>query len=346
LLHKARRILHRDNKIILFSILLIFVELACIYYLKYSVNGLPLSAFSIFITGNMLNFLVTLLISAGLLAHLLTEKTNKSAGIRIVLSLIIFSFIPVFVLGVINITGLTFSNAYLWSYPLRKVINGALFFISQFILIYIIIFLFNLLFEKTLIIYLKAFIRTIYVIIFAALITFIYTLVFTVDEIMVSDDEYYDIGVVLGAAVWSYDKPSPLFEARILKGRELLNKGIVPELQLTGGNAPGELTEAETAYNYLKNLGVNPLRLRVEKSTSTTSEQIRYIRNSILRKEKYNSVIIITDKFHLKRVLEMCRFYRVEAKGVASDYDLGWERELFYRFRDSVGLLLFWIFAI
>ncbi|GJQ64463.1 MAG: hypothetical protein SCALA702_35160 [Melioribacteraceae bacterium] len=336
----------RDNKIILLSIFLIFFELACIYYLKYNVNGLRLSDFSIFVTGNMINFVITILIAGGLLAHLITDKKNKASGIRIVLSLIVFSFIPVFVLGLLYFFGISLPDSYLWGYPIRKVINGILFFMSQFILIYIIIFLFNLLFEKTLIIYLKAFIRTIYVIVLMALITFIYTLIFSVDEIMISDEEYYDIGVVLGAAVWSYDKPSPVFEGRIKKSYELFQKGVIPEIQLTGGNAPGEITEAEAAYNYLRNLGVSPIRMRVEKNSSTTSEQIRYIRNNILRKEKYKSIIIITDKFHLRRVLEMCRFYRVEAKGVASDYNLGWEKELFYRFRDSVGLLLFWIFAI
>lgn len=338
--------MNRDNKLILLAMFLIFFELIFIYYLKYKVNGLSLAYFSFLITGNILNFLTTILIAIGLISHLTTEKKNKSVGIKIVLSLILASFVPVVLIGMIYLSGLTITEAYLWGYPVKKMINGLLFFINQFILIYIIIFLYNLLFEKRLIEYFKAFIRTTYLIILAAFFTFIYSLIFTVDEIVIDDNEHYDIGVVLGAAVWSYDQPSPIFEARIKKGHELLEKGIINEIQLTGGNAPGEVSEAEAAFKYLRNLGVSPAVLKTESATTTTAEQIKYIKNNLLLSHKYDSVVIITDKFHLKRVLEMCKFYKVNAKGVASDYYLGWEKELFYRFRDSVGLLLFWIFAI
>src|SRR5690606_7414489 len=88
----------------------------------------------------------------------------------------------------------------------------------------------------------------------------------------------YDAGVILGAAVWSGDRPSPVFRERIKRGYELLNEGVVEFLVLTGGNAPNELTEAEVGKRELLKLGVNPTSIALEEETSSTVEQILFIR--------------------------------------------------------------------
>ena len=59
-----------------------------------------------------------------------------------------------------------------------------------------------------------------------------------------------NIGVVLGAAVWSGNIPSPTLSARVDKALELLEQGFVGKIVLTGGKAPGELPESEVAYEY------------------------------------------------------------------------------------------------
>ena len=65
-----------------------------------------------------------------------------------------------------------------------------------------------------------------------------------------------NIAIVFGAAVWSIDKPSPMFKARIDRSHELFKNESVHAIQVTGGNAPGELSEAQTALNRLIELGV------------------------------------------------------------------------------------------
>jgi hypothetical protein len=57
-------------------------------------------------------------------------------------------------------------------------------------------------------------------------------------------------------------------------------------------------------------------------------------------------LIIISDEFHLKRVEEMLDFYEINAKVVPSGYKLNFQKSLYYRIRDSIGLILFWLFAI
>ena len=155
----------------------------------------------------------------------------------------------------------------------------------------------------------------------------------------------YDAGVILGAAVWSGDRPSPVFRERIQRGYELLNAGVVEFLVLTGGNAPNELTEAEVAKRELLKLGVDPTRIALEEETSSTVEQILFIRDE-LSKQKWESFVIITDQFHLKRALEICAFNDIEAVGIPSDSPLGPYNLAVYHVRESAALILYWMFGL
>lgn len=155
----------------------------------------------------------------------------------------------------------------------------------------------------------------------------------------------YDAGVILGAAVWSGDKPSPVFRERIKRGYELLNEGVVEFLVLTGGNAPNELTEAEVGRQELLRLGVDPTSIALEEETSSTVEQVLFIRDE-LSKQKWESFVIISDQFHLKRALEICAFNDIEAVGIASDSPLGPYNLAIYHLRESAALTLYWMYGL
>ncbi|MBK8945944.1 MAG: YdcF family protein [Ignavibacteriae bacterium] len=176
--------------------------------------------------------------------------------------------------------------------------------------------------------------------------SFIYT--FFTDEFHNSNkNAKYDYGIILGAAVWSKNKPSPIFSGRIEKGAELFKKGIIRKIQLTGGNAPGELSEAKAAANYLStNHNIPKPNILIEEKTSTTNEQIRFIKNIVMNEKKSEKFIIISDQFHLKRVEEMIDFYNLNADVISSNYKLNMQKSFYYRFRDCISLVMFWFFAI
>ncbi len=155
----------------------------------------------------------------------------------------------------------------------------------------------------------------------------------------------YDAGVILGAAVWSGDKPSPVFRERIKKGYELLKNGTVEFLVLTGGNAPNELTEAEVGKRELLKLGTDPTRIVLEEHTSSTVEQILFIRDE-LTKQGWTSFVIISDQFHLKRALEICAFNDIKANGISSESPLGPYNLAIYHLRESAALILYWMFGL
>jgi vancomycin permeability regulator SanA len=155
----------------------------------------------------------------------------------------------------------------------------------------------------------------------------------------------YDAGVILGAAVWSGDRPSPVLRERINTGYDLLDNGTVQFLVLTGSNAPGELSEAEVARNELLKRGADPTRIVIETRTRSTVEQVMFIRNQLL-KQGWRSFLIISDQFHLTRALEICDFNGIDAQGVSSESPLGPQNLALYHVRESVALVLYWMFGV
>ncbi|MBC8144408.1 MAG: YdcF family protein, partial [bacterium] len=155
----------------------------------------------------------------------------------------------------------------------------------------------------------------------------------------------YDAAVILGAAVWSGDRPSPVLRERINTGYDLLKNGTVQFLVLTGSNAPGELSESEVARRELLNLGADPTRIVIETRTRSTQQQIMFIRDQLL-KQGWKSFVIVSDQFHLTRALQICSFNDIDAHGVSSESPLGPQNLALYHVRESVALVLYWMFGI
>jgi vancomycin permeability regulator SanA len=154
------------------------------------------------------------------------------------------------------------------------------------------------------------------------------------------------IAVVLGAAVWSDNRPSPSLASRADKAAELYTKGAINKIQLTGGNAPGELSEAEVSFKYILKKGVDRNDIWIEKETTSTIEQIRFVKNELIGEKGLNSVMIISDIYHIRRVKEICRFYDIKADVAAANLNLKTDKIIFYQLRECLALLFFWLFAL
>lgn len=161
-----------------------------------------------------------------------------------------------------------------------------------------------------------------------------------------SESSPAEIGVILGAAVWKYNKPSTILKLRIDKGLQLYSQGIVKKLQLTGSNAPGELAEADVAFYYLMEKKVNPADIRIESESRSTLDQISYIKRVLIEKSGFQKIIVISDAFHLPRVKELAEFYNLNIDVVKSDLSLAEDSVLYYNFREVIGLINFWMFGV
>jgi uncharacterized SAM-binding protein YcdF (DUF218 family) len=182
----------------------------------------------------------------------------------------------------------------------------------------------------------------------ALLVSFIFS--FTYD--VTSDFEEMrrfdpDAGVILGAAVWhgseSGDHPSPTLLERIKLGEQLVKQNIVPKIVTTGSNAPGESAESEIAKLELIKRGIDESKIVTESNSHSTLGQVLYIRDELVKKQGWKKFIIISDQYHLARTLEMCRFNNIDALGSPSGIKQPFFDLAYYRLRESVALLAYWI---
>jgi vancomycin permeability regulator SanA len=194
-------------------------------------------------------------------------------------------------------------------------------------------------------------IRSIWITILVSLIIFAALLIWIN---LYKDDRVYiessklklDAGVVLGAAVWGGNRPSPVLRERINKGYELLKEGTIKYIVLTGGGSPGEMTEAEVAKNEFLKKGIDEKNIFAENKSNSTLEQITYVNRNLYKKYNWQGIILITDNFHLPRSEQICRFYGISAYGVASDTPLSTESSFYYSVKESFAIILFWLFGI
>jgi vancomycin permeability regulator SanA len=177
--------------------------------------------------------------------------------------------------------------------------------------------------------------------------SFIYTFTFNVTTDYKELKQYdANAAVILGAAVWHGNelgnRPSPTLDARIKLGADLIKQKVVPNIAVTGGNATNEASEADIAKTTLQKMGIPTSVITSETNSRSTIEQVLYIRDELRDKQGWKKFIIISDQYHLARVLEMCSFNSINAIGTPSRINQGFTDILFYRLRESVALLAYW----
>jgi len=181
-------------------------------------------------------------------------------------------------------------------------------------------------------------------IIFTFIFSFTYDVTSDFNELRTFDA---DAGVILGAAVWHGgergDRPSPTLLERIKLGEQLLKENVVPKIVTTGANSPGEKAEGEIAKRELINRGIDESKIVAEINSRSTLEQILYLRNELALKQGWKKFIIISDQYHLARAIEMCKFNGIDAIGSPSGIKQPFFDLAYYRLRESIALLAYWI---
>ncbi len=322
---------------------IISVNFVILIVLKYYQNGLTIREFSWDYLGNLFNLLTSLLIILGFAVYFARYKVFENGVYSLSLILSITAVIPLVLIYLLDKDFFVLRSTIIFNYPLKKVMIGVLFVLHQLILFFLLVEIWTLFLDHGKILILKPVVGVLLTIGILSVFSFGYTLLDKRENVL---NKQYDFGIVFGAAVWSKDKPSPILEGRILKAQELLEKGIIKRIFLTGGNAPGELSEAKTAYLFLKDRGVDTTKMYLERETRTTLDQVKYIKFDLIPGFKTNSILLISDKFHLSRVLDMCKFFNISSDAVSSDHQIRERSMINYRMKESIGLLFFWFFAV
>jgi len=310
--------------------------------LKSKLNSIDIKESNIFYIGNLLNLLLTLMPLSAAIIFLFKKMNNKDVNLKLIYSLMGLSVALLIAAYVIILSGKEAFGGYILGYPAQKVWLALFFSASYFLMIFTGVLLWTKILGKDKISFPKVILKCVYVI--AALMIFAFAYALKAKSTIIKNEQY-TLGVVLGAAVWQGNVPSPLFKGRIDKAFKLYKEKTFTKILVTGGSAPGEIAESKAASNYLVQLGMNKKNIISEAESSSTSDQIRHIRNKFSVKDK-NSFVIVSDKFHLARVIEMCRFFKVKAAVSASQYKLSLEKLVYYHIRESIALLQFWLFGL
>jgi len=296
--------------------------------------------------GNILNLAVAAVLFTGILFHFFSKKKLDKKKL---IFLIMLQFFITLSLGLIYLNAkvdLVSSTSYLFNFPAKKVYAGFFFIVGELFQLYSLLYVWGLIFNSENLFEIRTLVRMVALIFLLLIFSLLYVWnVRTYDEKKI-ENTVFEYGCIPGAAVWSHVKPSPIFEGRIRKAFELYKKGQIKQIILTGGNAPGEISESEAAYNYLKNLKVPEKSLQLETQSSTTTMQIRYLYKKYFSSQNQKPILIVSDGFHLTRIIQIAKYFNVNVVGVASGYTLSFDKTIFYRTRESVALLLFWFFAI
>ena len=162
----------------------------------------------------------------------------------------------------------------------------------------------------------KIFIIVILVIILIPFLINFYVIFNNNDKIYAFDEisDKYDIALILGCSVLKNNTPSKMLKDRLDMGINLYNSSKVAKILISGDHEEG-YSEVEVMYNYLINEGINKEDILLDyEGYSTSDSMLNY-------KEKYsdNSVVIVTQKYHLYRSLHISKELNIDAIGVHAE---------------------------
>lgn len=123
-----------------------------------------------------------------------------------------------------------------------------------------------------------------------------------------------DAIVVLGTAQYQ-GTPSSIFQARLDHAYRLYENGTAPLVVIAGGKQEGDkYTEASAGAQYLRELGVpREALLPVGKGDSTLSS-LEAVAGQLERRQ-LESVVLVSDPFHMYRSMEMAADLGLEVHG-------------------------------
>lgn len=119
--------------------------------------------------------------------------------------------------------------------------------------------------------------------------------------------------IVLGAAAWG-NKPSPVFRERIAHAVHLYQNNVTQQLIFTGGALRDDMpSEGEVGALWAIKLGVAPEDTAYETTSRDTWHNLKNAK-VILQHKDIDSVILVSDYFHLARAGIMARDLNLEVQ--------------------------------
>ena len=68
--------------------------------------------------------------------------------------------------------------------------------------------------------------------------------------------------------------------------------------------------------------------------------------NILINDENINDVIVVSNAYHLQRIIEISKFFNIKIKVAAPNSYLNYKKKLYMQLRESIALIVFWSFAL
>lgn len=148
------------------------------------------------------------------------------------------------------------------------------------------------------------------------------------------EEQNVDCVMVLGAGVWG-DSPSHMLEERLNKGIEVYNSPATNRLLMSGDHGRTEYDEVNVMKSFAMESGAPSHEVFMDHAGFSTYESMYRARDVF----DVNSLIIVTQKYHLYRAVYDARKLGLEAYGVAADgqYNYSFDMQLYNNFRESLA---------
>ena len=162
----------------------------------------------------------------------------------------------------------------------------------------------------------------------------------------INEAQNADAIVVMGASQWG-GKPSPVLKVRLDHALSLYQKGFSEKFILTGGIGEGEkISESRAGKIYLIQKDVNAENIFIEEGGHTSWQSLNGVAE-ILKNKNLNSVIVVSNGFHIMRLKKMAKDLKIQSyPSPVPRNSISKLSEFKYIFRESWVYLLYLLFKI
>ncbi len=132
-----------------------------------------------------------------------------------------------------------------------------------------------------------------------------------------SDMQEFDADciLILGAGVWSDNRPSPMLADRLEEGARLYREGIAPKILVSGDHGQNNYDEVNVMKKYLMDAGIPSEDIFMDHAGFSTYESM-YRAKKIFGVHK---MIVVTQEYHIYRALFISKSLGIDSLGSASD---------------------------
>lgn len=147
-----------------------------------------------------------------------------------------------------------------------------------------------------------------------------------------------NIALVLGAGLKAKGAPSDILEDRILTAIELYKNNKIGKFIMSGDNSSVNHNEVEAMKLFALANGLSEEAMITDYAGLSTFDSCEQVKNVF----GLNKVIVITQRYHLRRALYLCNELGVEAVGVPAR-DRGYIKQFKYSFREFLASFQAWM---